>query len=713
MQQASNSIATMHSAQRVEVEENRKLHKGFEVATDVFYHSAIDQKVAQSFASHAAHKLRARSEIMDMLKYFVFLAMFLAVVIHGSSSDARFTFGRVIQSQILEKEFQLANTSVYKSYLTVDNIDEFYEFLAKPFWFSVYAAGSFDGDTTYPSGALYNQRGFLGGVGQIVGSIRIGQLRVRAQPCSSVIDNNSLDQPWCFPEYSSSIESKDPFGHHHVTYNPTSHSSEPSFISVSNRVYPGPTFSVDLPNQESSHCDFETMHHCEVYEKIEELRTTKFFDAATRAIFVDFSVYNYNADIVAVVRLFLEQTIGGGLQATKNVVVFKPWPTHTAADRATIILEALLYVVVFSQAYTALKHIRKDGLAYYRVRGSFTNDVNIVLFFGVAVLKVLALVSLPSEFPSEEYINFRSSANYDYLAQSINSLNCFLSILKIFRYLSFLPTFSILTATVSNALHELLGLFIMIAILLFGGSLAFTLAFGTSLAHYSVLLNSFYSLMGIFTLKFDASETFEANRLLGPLFFISFVALIVLVIMHMLIACFANAYMEQKETYMFAKNLKIGSLGHEIFDHLLYHMIFKIPYFGPRVFQPMYERNKTSQSQTPMSRRKESLNERTMTSSNVKLKSQNLGLVVPVNTEAINAMKELEEKNQNVFRMVDEIEASHQVLVSEIDDVISQLSKAKMHHGPQIETLYEHLNSLMKLEEEFEGCIDSLMSQEQ
>ncbi|OQR86190.1 hypothetical protein ACHHYP_10867 [Achlya hypogyna] len=692
------SLQAVHEA---ETEENRRLHKGFKIATDVFKHSVKDQMYVHTLASHAAHKLRARTEILDMLKYFCFLALFLAFVINSTSSDARFRLGRLITTQILEKEFQIANTSVYKSYLTVDNLDEFYSFLTGPFWFSVFAAGSFDADTTYISGPLYNQPGFFGGSSQILGTIRIGQLRVAACPCEGVVPVENLTQPWCFPEYSSSTESKEPFGLG-VTYEASTHESEPVFISITNRAYPGPTFTVELPNQEPRECEHESKHHCSVYAQLEALRTTKFFDTATRAIFVDFSVYNYNADVVTVVRLFVEQTMGGGLLATKNVVSFTPYLTGTTSEQISLGIQVLLYLVVLAQAYSALRHLYIHGLAYYKAGGggSLANDINIVLFFLVAGLKCLMVLNLPSEYPPDVYINMRTSANYDYLSQSINSLNCFLSILKIFKYLSFLPTFNILTATVSNAISELVGLFILIAILLFGGSLAFTLAFGTSLAHYSVLLYSFYSLMSIFTLKLDVEEIFGANRILGPLFFITFVALIVLVIMHMLIACFENAYMEQKETYMFAKTMKVGSIGHEIVDHLLYHMIFKIPYLGPRVLLPWYQRSFVS-----------SLNRTSdpaLVRKSPQLHTAGGPQVVPVTTSAIEEMDFVETKNQAVHRMIAEIEEAHSAVVADIDHILENLTQRKVRHGPEVDILYEQLDALKKLEDEFEGCVAAM-----
>ncbi|RHY32614.1 hypothetical protein DYB32_002388 [Aphanomyces invadans] len=509
-----------------------------------------------SFTAHARQKLAAKREIHDMVRqvcaslvcpltqakvnYVIFLALFLTVAIMSTNGDDLFKFSKLVRSHLAVRPFQLINTSVYKSYADVSNLDEFYE--------------------------------YLGGCHPV---------RVAAHACDNLAPEGST---WCFPEYSSSTASTESFGLGHEPYEAVhTHLDEPRYISITNRVYPGPDFTVEIPNTESIDCDVMTKEHCTVYKMLDDLRANKFWDLATRAIFVDLSVYNPHCNALAVVRLFLEQTDGGGIMPSISV---RPFVAHLSFDSTQtsfmLVCEGLLYLVVCHQAFVAVRSLRTVGIKYYAVRANIANDINIVFFVVVLGLKVLTHASMPTEFQDDVYVNVRyallatkacsgfanstttrrSSANYDYLSRSVNSLNCFLSVLKVFN---------VLTATVSGAVDELIGLFAMIAILLFGGSLAFTIAFGTMLRHYSIVVNSLYvcrsvacpmqpshplvlvsvrsySLMGIFTLKFDAEEIFDGNRVLGPLFFVVFVSLIILVIMHMLIACFANVHLLEEKS---------------------------------------------------------------------------------------------------------------------------------------------------------------------
>ncbi|ETW00281.1 hypothetical protein, variant [Aphanomyces invadans] len=645
------------------------------------------------FTAHARQKLAAKREIHDMVNYVIFLALFLTVAIMSTNGDDLFKFSKLVRSHLAVRPFQLINTSVYKSYADVSNLDEFYEYLVGPFWGALYGGDSYDGDVTLPSVlnttttnktyVNYN-RGYLGGVGRILGTIRLGQVRVAAHACDNLAPEGST---WCFPEYSSSTASTESFGLGHEPYEAVhTHLDEPRYISITNRVYPGPDFTVEIPNTESIDCDVMTKEHCTVYKMLDDLRANKFWDLATRAIFVDLSVYNPHCNALAVVRLFLEQTDGGGIMPSISV---RPFVAHLSFDSTQtsfmLVCEGLLYLVVCHQAFVAVRSLRTVGIKYYAVRANIANDINIVFFFVVLGLKVLTHASMPTEFQDDVYVNVRSSANYDYLSRSVNSLNCFLSVLKVFKYLSFIPTFSVLTATVSGAVDELIGLFAMIAILLFGGSLAFTIAFGTMLRHYSIVVNSFYSLMGIFTLKFDAEEIFDGNRVLGPLFFVVFVSLIILVIMHMLIACFANAYLEQKQTQMQPKETQLHTLGADICDHILHNMIFAMPVVGHRVFLPLYIYAMKAMKDAPA-----------LTSGDSRMKS----------TDRRGAVHLLEEKSSReavkapgtnrVYPIQEDPTAveSDDGAPATFDNLLREMAEERMAFANEVELMLKHLNEL-------------------
>ncbi|CAK4313831.1 unnamed protein product [Aphanomyces euteiches] len=88
-----------------------------------------NRRVLATFTLNAKQKIAAKREIRDMVNYFIFLALFLTVVIQTTSGDDMFKLSRLIKANLAEMNFQLTNTSVYKSYNTIDNVDELYEYM--------------------------------------------------------------------------------------------------------------------------------------------------------------------------------------------------------------------------------------------------------------------------------------------------------------------------------------------------------------------------------------------------------------------------------------------------------------------------------------------------------------------------------------------------------------------------------------------------------
>ncbi|CAK4678283.1 unnamed protein product [Aphanomyces euteiches] len=272
-----------------------------------------------------------------------------------------------------------------------------------------------------------------------------------------------------------------------------------------------------------------------------------------------------------------------------------------------------------------------------------------------------------------------------------------------------IPTFRVLTSTVSGAVEELMGLFVMIAILLFGGSLAFTIAFGTLLRHYSVLINSFYALMGIFTLKFDAEEIYDGNRVLGPLFFLCFVSLIILVIMHMLIACFANAYIQQKESYLHAKEMKLQTLGADILDHILHNILFTTPVLGPRIFRPLYRYYVSVMKHSSGGSRESQISEANKRNS-IQVKSAQESKKIPDSTARIHPIADAspqpndppERTSQDAKELhekITQIDADFSALVKDVEKRLRELEKSSVS-AQEVHELAAFLNSLNALEDD-------------
>ncbi|ETW00272.1 hypothetical protein, variant 4 [Aphanomyces invadans] len=490
----------------------------------------------------------ASKEIVEMVNYIVFLGVFLAATFYDRNDNSYATRTTYV-SQLQDKP--LARSSAFRSFYTMSSVRDLHDYLQGPFYDAVYRAQSFDGDTTFPPGMLYNGRGFLAGYGRIVGAIRIGQSRVDGSTCTGTLARvPSLFpvQPHddCYPELTATTESVAPFGapNGSVYTARTTVPSEPYFVTRSARVYGSPRYVIEIPSMERvGVCDAATTKQgCPVFDQLASLATHKFVDIATRAFFIDLTTYNPNTDEQTTVRLMVEMTKGGGFAPQVECMSYRLYRNHTSSDMVRLGLEFLVLLLVAVQLRHELHLLRRMKWAYLAMVANVAHLFSLIVFGPLMALRVMCYVHLPSPtaIDLDAFTNFRSSIWYYALADAITSFTFFLSWLKLFKFLAFLPLFAPLTKTVTKALKQVAGLILIFGVALMGSALSFTMAFGLDAENYKTVADSCLGLLKILQGELEFEELHSSNRVLGPLFFVIFVTLMFFVILNMFIVVISD-----------------------------------------------------------------------------------------------------------------------------------------------------------------------------
>ncbi|ETV79426.1 hypothetical protein H257_07439 [Aphanomyces astaci] len=543
----------------------------------------------QRLRANAAHDLKrsASKEVVEMINYIVFLGLFLAATFHGRN-DNSFSTRVAYLSQLQDKP--LAHASAFRSFYTMSSIRELHDYLRGPFYDTIYRAGSFDGDTNFPKGSYYNDRGYLAGYGRIVGPIRIGQTRVQGQNCTGAL---ALVVPplfprGCYPELTTATESLDAFGAPNGTvyFARTAMPSEPYFVTKSARVYGAPRFVLEIPSAEPADtCDDATKVGCPVYDQLVSLATHKFVDVATRVLFIDLTTYNPNTDEQTSVRLLVEFTKGGGFTPQVECMSYRLYRNNTTSDMVRLGLELLVLLLVVVQLRQEFQLMRRMKWVYLSMVANVAHVFSLVVFAPLVALRVLCYMHLPSPTAIDltAFTNFRTSIWYYALADAVTSFTFFLSWLKLFKFLAFLPLFAPLTKTVTKAAKQVAGLILIFGVALTGSALSFTMAFGLDAENYKTVADSCLGLLKILQGELEFEELHTSNRVLGPLFFVIFVTLMFFVILNMFIVVISDAYVETKGELELMKAMHMDTLSKQVLHHILHDVLFNLPGCGARL----------------------------------------------------------------------------------------------------------------------------------
>ncbi|XP_031434608.1 polycystic kidney disease 2-like 1 protein isoform X1 [Clupea harengus] len=376
----------------------------------------------------------------------------------------------------------------------------------------------------------------------LLGVPRMRQVKVKNNSCRVHKDfkNEIVD---CFDVYNDKKEDEEVFGLINGTawqYHPEKSIKGSSHWGLLT-TYSGSGFYQDLgkTRQESE-------------EVLEALKTNLWLDRGTRAVFIDFSTYNANINLFCVIRLLVEFPATGGaipsyqIRTVKLIRYINTWDYFVIGCEMVFCLFILYYIV------EETLELRIHKFSYF---SSIWNilDVVVILLALVAIvfnvfrtIKVDNLLGKLLEQP-DIYADFEFLAFWQTQYNNMNAVNLFFAWIKVFKYISFNKTMTQLSSTLARCAADILGFAIMFFIVFFAYAQLGYLLFGTEVESFSTFNKCIFTQFRIILGDFDYDGIERANRVLGPIYFFTYVFFVFFVLLNMFLAIINDTYSEVKE----------------------------------------------------------------------------------------------------------------------------------------------------------------------
>ncbi|EDV22240.1 uncharacterized protein TRIADDRAFT_28988, partial [Trichoplax adhaerens] len=424
----------------------------------------------------------------------------------------------------------------------ISNMNEFWQFMEGPFLRGLYW------EDWYNAQNLTNQqKGFVYYENKILGLPQLRQLRVRNDSCRVPDDFiNSIHN--CFAEYSESNEDHEPFGLKLGSAWNYQSSQQLDGMTTWGKLgyfYSGGGF-VQLLNRTRD----------QGKQAIDMLKNNLWTDRATRAVFIDFTVYNTNVNLFCIVRLMIEFPATGGLIASSNVRTVKLLRYVTPYDQFVMVCEVIFCVFIFYYVIEEIIEIKVMKWKYLKNIWNYLDIVIIILSATTIAFNVYRTLTVQNNleqllrYPNQYPAKFEFLAHWQSQFNYIIAVVVFFSWMKIFKYISFNRTMTQLTSTLGRCTKDILGFAIMFFIIFFAYAQLAYLAFGNQVRDFSTFHDCIYTLFRIILGDFNFSEIERSNRVLGPIFFISYVFFVFFVLLNMFLAIINDTYTEVKTEIM-------------------------------------------------------------------------------------------------------------------------------------------------------------------
>ncbi|CAG2101885.1 unnamed protein product [Medioppia subpectinata] len=314
--------------------------------------------------------------------------------------------------------------------------------------------------------------------------------------------------------------------------------------------------------------------------KIRDLKKNLWIDRGTRAIFIDFTTYNPNINLYVVTKLIAEFPATGGLITSWQFRTLNLLENSSDAPIALYVCFTLFILFIAYYIIEELVEIKTLGVwPYFRSSGwnfldIFTIIISVLLVFFLFYRKYVINKIFDEAYTTGGDSNTGGGAGDEGSADSLQNSSSlalqietyqfdtlgfwsaqfsnilavlsFVAWVKLFKYISFNKTMSQLSSTLSRCAKDIAGFGVMFFIVFFAFAQLGYLLFGTQVKDYSSFGKAVFTLLRLILGDFDFQALEAANRVLGPIFFLSYIFFVFFVLMNMFLAIINDTYAEVK-----------------------------------------------------------------------------------------------------------------------------------------------------------------------
>nr|XP_020454653.1 polycystic kidney disease 2-like 1 protein [Monopterus albus] len=283
-----------------------------------------------------------------------------------------------------------------------------------------------------------------------------------------------------------------------------------------------------------------------------ELQDNLWLDRGTRVVFIDFSTYNANINMFCVISLVVEFPATGGAISSYQIRTVKLIRYVTSWDYFVLGCEMVFCLFIIYYIVEEILELQIHKFSYFNSIWNILDIVVILLAVVAIVFNVFRTVKVdnllgklleqPNMYPDFEFLAFWQTQ-----FNNMNAVNLFFAWIKIFKYISFNKTMSQLSSTLGRCAKDILGFAIMFFIVFFAYAQLGYLLFGTEVQSFSTFVKCIFTQFRIILGDFDFDAIDNANRVLGPIYFVTYVFFVFFVLLNMFLAIINDTYSEVKE----------------------------------------------------------------------------------------------------------------------------------------------------------------------
>uniref|UniRef100_H0Z296 Polycystin 1 like 2/pseudo n=1 Tax=Taeniopygia guttata TaxID=59729 RepID=H0Z296_TAEGU len=423
-------------------------------------------------------------------------------------------------------------------------------------------------NTTLLKNLYGSYKGFItDGNSKLVGSARIRQVRVKGDTCPISPRLHHIVEE-CHAPYSLQTEDTSVYGEHWNTSaldNSSDLSSAWQYQSQSKlrghpswgklAIYSGGGYVVHLGTDPKN-----------ASRILQYLFNNVWLDTFTRAVFVEFTVYNANVNLFCIISLMFESNaLGKTFFTSAELQSVRLYPYTNSLHIFVVAAEVIYFLFIVYYMIVQGKLLKSLRWRYFHSKWNLLEMAIILISWSALSVFVKRTVLGTRDISyyqehKENSISFSETARADAVLGYLIAFLVLLSTVKLWHLLRLNPKLNMITSTLRRAWGDISGFIIVIAIMFLAYSIAANLIFGWKLYSYKTLLDSAETMVSLQLGIFNYEEVLDYNPILGSFLIGSCIIFMTFVVLNLFISVILVAFSEEQKHYQASEEEEIVDL---------------------------------------------------------------------------------------------------------------------------------------------------------
>lgn len=275
-------------------------------------------------------------------------------------------------------------------------------------------------------------------------------------------------------------------------------------------------------------------------------------DRKTRAVVIEFTVFNINTNLISIATFFYEVLATGAAYTTKKVDTLELYSTESGSQEFYLICQFLFMAMATFYLVLLLINLYRQRAAFFKSPWNligFLQIISSVTSLTFYMLKAKSILKSINAIQSNPYdiVNFHSSLSWAEWENASIAVAIFMATLKLLHLIRFNAHVIYLFSSFRQSAGSQLS-FLFIFLLTFNSFATSGIKmFGPSTYNYSSYLRAIISQFEFLLGKAVPLEELRAeNRIIGPAFALLYMLMMTILLMNMLISMLNESYSDAK-----------------------------------------------------------------------------------------------------------------------------------------------------------------------